>query len=83
MKRCSRCREEKESDQFTFDTNQKDGRSTYCKVCVKARREDRDYVHGYSQRGIYMYDETWKKLKQSKEESGLTWEEHMKQLLNK
>ncbi len=35
MKRCAKCKEEKEVEYFSKNPQQKDGRHVYCKDCVK------------------------------------------------
>jgi len=46
MKTCSKCGETKPFDAFSKDVrrNKTDGRQSYCKACVKARRETPEYI---------------------------------------
>lgn len=47
-KKCSKCKEYKLLDDFNNDKNKKDGRCSYCKVCIvyynKKRNEKKKYV---------------------------------------
>lgn len=37
MKKCSKCKEEKDENEFTFDIRASDGRQSSCRVCEKLR----------------------------------------------
>lgn len=51
-KRCARCREPKELEEFHRSSSRKDGRNPYCKECIRtdyvAKRDRREFIYNYS-----------------------------------
>lgn len=41
MRRCSRCKEPKSLDEFSKATNSRDGRFSYCHLCLKEKNSER------------------------------------------
>ena len=53
MKRCIRCNKEKQLGEFNKDRNSKDGRTSYCKLCAREKKniwyqEHKEYAIAYA-----------------------------------